>query len=195
MKTLLIATNNAGKAREIKAILAPFYGEVATLKDAGIVLEVEEDGDTFAANAYKKAAEAAAVSGMDALADDSGLCIDALAGAPGVYSARFAGAHGDDAANNALVLDKLAGVPNAQRGAHFACAIALVRPDGSGVQVEGAVQGRILQAPLGENGFGYDPLFWYEQDGCSFAQMDSVRKNQISHRAVALKQLVKALEA
>ena len=189
---LIIASNNAHKLVEIEAILGDYFGEILSLREAGIEHETVEDGDTFLANALKKAREIAALSGCCALADDSGLCVDALGGAPGIYSARFSGVHGDDAANRRVLLEKMRGVTD--RGAHFTCAIALVRPDGSEVTAEGKFYGQIGTEERGRNGFGYDSLFYVPEYGMTNAEMTSEQKNAVSHRALALKALVEKLE-
>lgn len=189
---LIIASNNAHKLVEIKAILGDYFGEILSLREAGIEHETVEDGDSFLANALKKAREIADLSGCCALADDSGLCVDALGGAPGIYSARFSGVHGDDAANRRVLLEKLQGVED--RSAHFTCAIALVRPDGSEVTAEGYFYGQIGTEERGHNGFGYDPLFYVPEYGMTNAEMTSEQKNAVSHRAQALKALVEKLE-
>lgn len=189
---LIIASNNAHKLVEIKAILGDYFGEILSLREAGIEHETVEDGDSFLANALKKAREIAELSGCCALADDSGLCVDALGGAPGIYSARFSGVHGDDAANRRVLLEKLQGVED--RSAHFTCAIALVRPDGSEVTAEGYFYGQIGTEERGHNGFGYDPLFYVPEYGMTNAEMTSEQKNAVSHRAQALKALVEKLE-
>ncbi|MBR0353986.1 MAG: XTP/dITP diphosphatase [Oscillospiraceae bacterium] len=185
---LILASNNAHKLREIKEILGGCFDEIVTLREAGIVHETVEDGETFLDNARKKAREIAEISGCCALADDSGLCVDALGGAPGVYSARFAGEHGDDEANNALLLEKLQGVEN--RAAHFTCAVVLAYPDGRELSAEGYFYGEIAHAPAGENGFGYDPLFFLPAYGCTSAQLSPEEKNRISHRGNALRALL-----
>ena len=189
---LIIASNNAHKLVEIKAILGDYFGEILSLREAGIEHETVEDGETFLANAEKKAREIAELSGCCALADDSGLCVDALGGAPGIYSARFAGEHGNDAANRRLLLERLQGVTD--RGAHFTCAIALVRPDGSEVTAEGKFYGEIGTEERGSNGFGYDSLFYVPKLGMTNAEMTSEQKNAVSHRALALKELVEKLD-
>ncbi len=189
---LIIASNNAHKLVEIKAILGDYFGEILSLREAGIEHETVEDGETFLANAEKKAREIAELSGCCALADDSGLCVDALGGAPGIYSARFAGEHGNDAANRRLLLERLQGVTD--RGAHFTCAIALVRPDGSEVTAEGKFYGEIGTEERGSNGFGYDSLFYVPELGMTNAEMTSEQKNAVSHRALALKELVEKLD-
>ncbi len=189
---LIIASNNAHKLVEIKAILGSVFEEIVSLREAGIDHDTVEDGTTFMENAIKKAREIAEISGCCALADDSGICVDALDGAPGIYSARFSGIHGDDKANNRLLLEKLEGKDN--RKAHYTCAIALVRPDGSTVTAEGYLHGEIGFEEKGENGFGYDPLFILPERGCTTAEISSEEKNAISHRAVALKELLKKLK-
>ena len=156
--------------------------------------EPEETGLSFVENAILKARHAARLSGLPALADDSGLAVDALGGAPGIYSARYADGQGD-AANNAKLLQALREVPEAQRSAQFVCALALVRhaDDPLPIICEGLWQGRILQAPRGSNGFGYDPLFWVEERQCSSAELDKASKNQLSHRARAMQLLKQRL--
>ena len=189
---LIIASNNAHKLTEMKEILAPFFDDVQSMREAGIEHETVEDGTTFMENALKKARELAAISGCCAIADDSGLCVDALGGAPGIYSARFSGVHGDDAANNRLLLEKMEGVEN--RGAHYTCAIALVWPDGREVTAEDYLYGEIAHDERGTGGFGYDPLFCLPELGCRTAELAPGEKNRISHRGKALRQLVKKLE-
>ena len=188
---LILASNNAHKLMEIRAILGSEFDEILSMKEAGIVHETVEDGSTFLENAEKKAREIMEISGCCALADDSGLCVEALGGAPGIYSARYAGEHGDDKANNRKLLRELEGVED--RRAHFACAMVLVRPDGSVVRAEGRMDGVIAFEESGENGFGYDPLFYLPERGCTNAQLSPEEKNAISHRANALHALVKKL--
>lgn len=188
---LIIASNNAHKLTEIKAILGGMFDEILSLREAGIEHETIEDGSSFMENAEKKAREIAELSGCCALADDSGICVDALGGAPGIFSARFSGVHGDDKANNRLLLEKLETADT--RAAHYTCAIALVRPDGSCVRAEGHMQGVIAHEEAGENGFGYDPLFFLPQYGLTAAQISPEEKNRISHRARALHQLLAEL--
>ena len=177
---LIIASNNAHKLTEMKAILAPFFDDVQSMREAGIEHETVEDGATFLDNAVKKARELAEISGCCAIADDSGLCVDALGGAPGVYSARFSGVHGDDAANRKKLLEELDGVEN--RAAHFSCAIALVWPDGKTVTAEDALYGWIAHDERGTNGFGYDSLFLLPERGVRTAEISPAEKNAISHR-------------
>ena len=188
---LIIASNNAHKLVEIKAILGSLFDEILSMREAGIEHETIEDGSSFMENAVKKAKEIAELSGCCALADDSGICVDALDGAPGIYSARFCGHHGDDEANNRLLLKKLEG--REDRGAHYTCAIALVYPDGRQVCAEGYMYGQIGYEEKGENGFGYDPLFFLPEYGCTAAQLSPEQKNQISHRASALHALLAQL--
>lgn len=188
---ILVATNNRKKLAEINRLLESAGHTLVTLSEAGITPTREEDGAGFADNAFIKAGEACELSGMAALADDSGLCVDALGGAPGVLSARFAGGHGDDAANNQKLLHLMQRVPEAQRTAQFVCVIALVLPNGAGMQVEGRCSGHIGFAPSGTNGFGYDPLFYV--NGRSFADMTDDEKNEVSHRAAALRRFAQEL--
>ena len=182
---LVLASNNKGKLAELQAML----GDSITVRPQSDVtdIEAEETGLTFVENALIKARHAARISGLPALADDSGLAVDALGGAPGIYSARYAGG-GGDAANNAKLLEALKDVPDAERGAQFICALALLRhaEDPIPVICEGAWQGRILHAPSGEHGFGYDPLFWVPERDCSSAELSPQEKNQLSHRARAM---------
>ena len=193
---LSIASNNKNKVREIREILGCRFDEVLSMREAGIELDVAEDADSFLGNAEKKALETAALLPGDAvLADDSGLCVDALGGAPGVYSARYAGEGHDDAANRKKLLEALEGVPEEKRGAHFACAMALVSDGKIIAEAVGKVEGRILFEEIGENGFGYDSLFYYEPYGLSFAEIDAERKNAVSHRHNALTLLLAALDA
>ena len=192
---LIIASNNAHKVTEIKAILAPYFNSIQSLKDAGIDIDVVEDGKTFAENALKKAREVLAVSDADAaLSDDSGLEVDALCGAPGVYSARYAGEGHDDAANNEKLLAEMKDVPMDKRTCRFVSAVSLVRRNQEPITVIGTVEGKLLFSPRGTGGFGYDPLFFYEPSGKSFAELSAQKKNEISHRARALAALREAME-
>ena len=193
---LIIASNNAHKVSEIKAILGCFYDEILSLREAGIDMDVVEDADTFEGNALKKAREVFAVADADAvLSDDSGLMVDALGGAPGVYSARYAGEGHDDAANNAKLLDALRDVPDEKSTARFCTSVALIRRGMPAVTANGNVEGVILHSPQGENGFGYDPLFYYEPLKKSFAQLTPEEKNSVSHRRRALESLCDKLRA
>jgi XTP/dITP diphosphohydrolase len=198
---LVFATRSAGKLVELRALVAslglPLVVEGVTAFPA--VPEVEEDGDTFAANARKKAVEVARATGLPALADDSGLEVDALAGAPGVLSARYAGVHGDDAANNARLLAALAGVPADERTARFRCCLALADVAGRlgdrVIHTSGSCEGRILDAPRGTGGFGYDPLFFCPELGQTFGQAGSGPKSGVSHRARAMAAMAPELAA
>lgn len=195
----LLASRNRHKIRELEDILAADIPGVTvhSLDEVGFRGDIDEDGETFEANATIKAAAArtaalaAEHSEWYCLGDDSGLAVDALAGAPGVYSARFAGEHGNDAANNDLLLQRLAGVTD--RGAHFVCCIACVLPTGETRTVEGRCSGVILEAPRGQDGFGYDPLFYLPELGKSFAELTAAEKNAVSHRGRALEALAEAL--
>ncbi len=191
-RRLTFASGNRHKVAEIAAMLAPRGWEVVPL-----ALTVDEDAPTFAGNAEKKARAALAQSGLPSLADDSGLEVDALGGAPGVRSARWAGEPCDDGRNNAKLLAELAGVPDARRGARFRCALVFVDGNGACVTAEGACEGRIGHAPRGAGGFGYDPLFFVDGDdgGRTMAELAPDEKNRISHRARALAVLVRALDA
>lgn len=185
------ATNNKNKLKEFERILEPLNIEVLTASQCGgDGLNPEEDGDTFEANAIIKATAFAKTLGMPALADDSGLCVDALDGAPGVYSARYSG--GDDAENNALLLKNLEGVPMEKRTARFVCVICCAYPDGKYFTVRGECEGKIGFEPEGSDGFGYDPLFFIET-GESFAEISGERKDSVSHRGKALKLLAERL--
>lgn len=190
---LILASNNAHKLKEIKEILGGRFDEILTLREAGIEHETVEDGETFLDNARKKAHEIAALSGCCALADDSGLCVDALGGAPGLYSARFSGEHGNDKANNDLLLEKLKDVEN--RAAHFTCDVVLAWPDGRELSAEGRLYGVIARESAGCGGFGYDPLFYLPERGCTNAQLPPGEKNRIGHRGNALRALLEKLEA
>lgn len=188
MATIIIATKNQNKAKEFAALLAPYQLEVKTLADFP-TLEIVEDGTTFEENARKKAQTAVEAFNLPVLADDSGLMIDALNGEPGVYSARYAGDH-DDAANNQKVLTKLKDVSFEQRTAHFHTTIVGLKPNGDEIVVNGQVNGHILEAPQGENGFGYDPIFWVDELQVPMATLTMTEKNQISHRGRALQALM-----
>lgn len=189
---LVLASHNAGKLKELQAML----GSSVQLRSVGEFSQVEpeETGLSFVENAILKARNASRLSGLPALADDSGLAVDYLGGAPGIYSARYADGQGD-AANNAKLLSALEGVPEAERGAQFVCVLALVRhaDDPLPVLCEGLWHGRILHAASGANGFGYDPLFWVPERDCSSAELSAQEKNQISHRARAMALLRKRL--
>ena len=192
---LIIASNNAHKVREIREILADLFPDIRTLAEAGLIVDVVEDGETFAENAVKKAEEVLAQTDFDAaLADDSGLAVDALFGAPGVHSARFAGSGHDDAANNRKLMEEMRDVPQEKRGCRFVSAVALARRGRPTLVAQGSVEGRLLSAPRGGNGFGYDPYFYYEPLGKSFAELSADEKNAVSHRKRALTNLKMMLE-
>lgn len=195
MKTVIIATNNAHKVEEIETALSFKGWEFKTLKEAGIVSNPEETGVTFEENARIKAQAAHKLSGKATLADDSGLIVDALDGAPGVYSSRYSGVEGDDAANNAKLLRELANVLENQRSARFACSLVFIDEDGSETVAEGFIEGSIGFEERGEGGFGYDPLFYPEQFNGekSLAEVTQEEKNSISHRGNALRNLKKVL--
>ena len=189
---LLAATNNKGKIKEIKEILSSLGITVVTPQEAGLSLEVEETGFTFEENAVIKAKAWAKASGMPALADDSGLCVDALGGRPGVMSARFAGENASDGENIAKLLASLTGV--AERSARFICVAALALPAGEVITAQGRYEGIIIDPPMGAEGFGYDPVFFDPEMGKTLAQMSPEEKNARSHRRHALDGLREKLQ-
>lgn len=184
---LVVATRNRGKSAEIRKFLADFPIEVKDLNDFGPIPEVDEDGQTFEENAYKKASFTAKVLGLPTLADDSGLEVQALGGKPGVYSARYAGPNATDSENNSRLLQDLAGQQD--RAARFCCVLSLAVPAGPALTYEATCDGTILEAPRGDNGFGYDPLFYYQPRGKTFAEMTMEEKAEVSHRGKALQEL------
>ncbi len=187
MMTAVAATQNRHKIAEIEAITKEFDINIVSRQEAGVPdIEIVEDGTTFEENSYKKAYEIMKLSGMPAIADDSGLAVDALDGAPGVYSARFAGTDGDDRANNRRLLELMRDVPSENRTARFVSVITLVFPDGKTIVCRGECEGHIMFSESGNNGFGYDPLFRPEGYEASFGQLPAEEKNRISHRAKAL---------
>jgi XTP/dITP diphosphohydrolase len=192
---VVFATQNTGKLREFAILATPLVGyEFVSLKDLGIALDVVEDGETFAQNAEKKALAVARVTGLPALADDSGLEVDALGGAPGVKSARFAGDHATDAENNRRLIDSLLDAQDAVRTARFRCDLCFF--DGSRgltLHTQGACEGTIVDSPSGSHGFGYDPHFWLPAYGCTMAQLEAAQKSAISHRGRAFVAMVNAL--
>lgn len=195
IKELVMATGNKGKLKELSVLLAPLGIAVLSPADCGVEgLFVEETGETFEQNAVLKALAYCKATGLPAVADDSGLCVDALSGAPGVYSARFGGEGLTDAQRTSLLLEQLEDVPMENRGAHFTSAVALALPDGDGFVVSGECYGMVALSPSGEGGFGYDPVFFYAPEGCTFADMQDEVKNRVSHRAVAMRLLVEQLE-
>ena len=188
---LLIASNNQHKIDEIKQILGNKFEQILSLSEAGIVCDPEENGKTFLDNALIKVRAVAKLTDMPVIGDDTGLCVDALNGAPGVHSARFAGDH-DNAKNRAKLLYELQDETN--RKAHFSTAVALLYPDGRLVTAEGRVDGEILQTEVGANGFGYDSLFYCNEIGKTFAEATAEEKNAVSHRGRALQNLANKLE-
>lgn len=192
MNTIVLATGNAGKIRELSAMLAEYVPgiRVLGLADFPEIGDIQETGTTFEENARIKAVAVAAATGMVAVADDSGLSVDALGGAPGVYSARYSGADATDEKNVFKLLDALADVPDAQRGCHFACVMLAVTPGGQELIGRGAWQGRVTHAPAGNGGFGYDPVFFDEELGLTAAEMDAQVKNGRSHRGLAVRDML-----
>lgn len=187
MRKLIVASNNKDKVREIKEILEGLPVEIISLKEAGIDIDVVEDGKTFLENSYKKAAEIYEIAGDNmVLADDSGLAVEFLNGAPGVFSARFAGEHGNSKKNNEKLLSLLEGVPIEQRKGKFVCAMVLIINKDTIIKVEGEVEGYIAETECGNSGFGYDPLFYIPEYNMTFAEMPGDKKNLISHRKKAL---------
>ena len=194
MQRTVFASNNAGKVAEVDALLRP-VGYTVIPQSEHLVPEADETGLTFVENAIIKARNACAHTQLPAIADDSGLEVDALDGDPGIHSARYAGTHGDDSANNSLLLAELAGVPESERTARFRCVMVYMRhaEDPAPVICQGVWEGRILDAPRGEGGFGYDPVFWVLSEGCSAAELPADTKNRLSHRGQALRALLDAL--
>lgn len=188
----VLATHNPSKLREISQLLSGFGIVVVSPADLGIAAEMEETGETFAENAMLKAEAACKAAGLPAIADDSGLCVDALNGGPGVYSARYGGEGLDDKGRMMLLLNTMRGMPT--RSAHFTCAIACVFPNGDTLTAEGQCAGSIAYAPMGTDGFGYDPVFMVPDKVKTFAQMNAEEKNKISHRGKALREFSKKLE-
>ena len=183
----IIATNNKKKLAELRKILDEFGIYAVSLDDAGICSEVEETGTTFEENAVLKAEDAMRIMGIPAIADDSGLVVDALNGEPGIYSARYGFDESlDDWGRLELLLKNTENVPDGQRQAQFVAVITMVTPEGQVIQARGEIHGELLRAPVGENGFGYDPIFYYPPAGMSTAEMPSEEKNKVSHRANAL---------
>lgn len=196
LEKLVLASGNAGKLKELAHQLEPLHMEVLSQQDFAVE-PVEETGLTFVENAILKARAVAKASGLAALGDDSGLVVETLNGQPGIYSARFAGRQGDDAANNALLLEKLEGVPHERRAAYFYCCLVLMRhaEDPAPIIATGRWHGHILEAPRGEHGFGYDPLFHDAQLGATAAELPLAEKARVSHRGKALAKLIGALGA
>ncbi len=189
---IVLATTNQGKTREINELLKGSPVEIKNLNDFGQIPEVIEDGTTFDDNAYKKASFTARVLGYPAMADDSGLCVEALDGAPGVWSARYAGENATDADNVNKMLNDLKNKDN--RNAAFKCVVSIAVPTGAALTYEGECQGVITQEPVGENGFGYDPLFFYPEFNKTFAQLSIQEKGSVSHRGKALKEIADEMD-
>ncbi|MEH7357638.1 XTP/dITP diphosphatase [Priestia aryabhattai] len=195
MREIIIATKNAGKVKDFETLFSPKGFKVTSLLDFPEIEDVEETGVTFAENATLKAETISSALNKPVIADDSGLAIDALNGEPGVYSARYAGENKDDNANIEKVLQKLHDVPFEKRTARFHCTLAIAVPGKRTEFVEGTCEGRILEEKRGENGFGYDPIFFVEKWNCSMAELSKEQKNQISHRANALEKLAPLIDA
>ena len=187
----VLATHNPGKLEEMSDILSQFDIEVVTLKDLGLTVDVEETGETFAENAMLKAKAISQAAALPAIADDSGLCVDALNGGPGVYSARYGGEGLDDRKRCLLLLRSMRG--QGTRAAHFSCAVACAFPNGDTLTAEGRCDGAIAFAPLGDGGFGYDPVFLIPEKGKTFGQLGAEEKSKISHRGRALAAFAEAL--
>ena len=190
---LLVATQNPGKVREFRLLLAPLEATICFPSDLGLNIDVPEDGDTYTDNAGQKALAYAQASGLLTLADDSGLEVDALDGAPGVHSARYALGH--DADRVAALLAHLKDTPPAQRTARFRCVVVVASPDGEVLGAEGVCEGQITSEPAGQGGFGYDPVFFLPEYGCTMAQLSQEEKNRISHRARAIEAALPKLRA
>ncbi|MDA5108950.1 XTP/dITP diphosphatase [Brevibacillus sp. LEMMJ03] len=193
-KRVVLATRNKGKVKEFNSLFAELGWEGVSLDAFEGVPEVVEDGDTFEANALKKAMTVATYLNMPAVGDDSGLEVDALEGRPGVYSARYAGEHASDEQNWRKLLDELRGVPAQQRTARFRCVLVLAEPGSDPVVAQGTCEGVIAEAPQGTNGFGYDPVFYLPDKGLTMAQLSPEEKNRISHRAMAMRNLLAAIK-
>lgn len=194
MKKLIFATGNAGKMKEIRMILADMGYEIRSMKEEGIDPEIIEDGTTFEENAVIKAKAVAALTDAIVLADDSGLEIDALNKEPGIYSARYMGEDTSYHVKNNKLIERLEGVPEERRTARFVCAIAAVLPDGKVLVTTGTIEGRIGYEEKGENGFGYDPIFYVPEYGCTSAELTEEQKNEISHRGKALRAMRELLK-
>jgi len=195
MRKLVVASNNINKIKEIKNILKAVPVEILSLSEAGINVEIEENGNSFIENAYIKAEKIVnMLSGVMVLADDSGLAVDSLGGAPGIYSARFSGEHGNSKKNNEKLLSLLQNKNFSERKASFICAMVLISENGEIIRVQEKVDGIIIDEERGHNGFGYDPIFYLEDYKQTFGEIDSVLKNKISHRARALAKLHQEIE-
>ena len=194
MKKIIFATGNADKMREIREILSDLDAEVVSMKEAGIQADIVEDGTTFEENAVIKATAISKLTGEIVLADDSGLEIDYLNKEPGVYSARYMGEHTDYHIKNANLIQRLEGVPDEKRDARFVCVIACAYPDGTVDTATGIIEGKLAKEPKGENGFGYDPIFYLPERGMTTGEMEPEEKNAISHRGIAIRKMVEILK-
>lgn len=193
MKRIIFATGNAGKMREIREIMADTGAEILSMKEAGLSADIEENGSTFEENAIIKAKAIAALTDDIVLADDSGLEVDYLNKEPGVYSARYLGEDTSYEIKNQAILDRLAGVPKEKRTARFVCAIAAAMPDGEVLVTRETIEGYIGDKPAGNGGFGYDPIFYVDEYGCSTAELTEEQKNEVSHRGKALRAMKEKL--
>ena len=195
-KTIVLSTHNKGKLAEFEGLAKRLGLNIITRDEAGIPhdFDVVEDGTTFEENSYKKAYEVMKMCGLPTMADDSGLMVDALDGQPGVYSSRFGGVDGDAVRNYTKLLEMMKGLPEEERKAHFTTVITLIYPDGETIVAKGECHGRITEAPVGDQGFGYDPVFMPDGYNETFAQLGPEVKNQFSHRAKALEELERILE-
>ncbi len=193
MKRIIFATGNAGKMREIREIMADTGAEILSMKEAGLSADIEENGSTFEENAIIKAKAIAALTDDIVLADDSGLEVDHLNKEPGVYSARYLGEDTSYEIKNQAILDRLAGVPKEKRTARFVCAIAAAMPDGEVLVTRETIEGYIGDKPAGNGGFGYDPIFYVDEYGCSTAELTEEQKNEVSHRGKALRAMKEKL--
>ena len=193
MKRIIFATGNAGKMREIREIMADTGAEILSMKEAWLSADIEENGSTFVENAIIKAKAIAALTDDIVLADDSGLEVDYLNKEPGVYSARYLGEETSYEIKNQAILDRLAGVPKEKRTARFVCAIAAAMPDGEVLVTRETIEGYIGEKPAGNGGFGYDPIFYVDEYGCSTAELTEEQKNEVSHRGKALRAMKEKL--
>ena len=194
MTKIILASNNKGKIKEVKEICKDMQVEIVSMKEAGIDIDIEENGTTFEENALIKAEAVMKLTGELTIADDSGLEVDYLHGEPGIYSARYLGEDTSYDIKNNHIIDLLAGVPDDQRTARFVCVIACAFPDGRTITVRGVIEGRIGYEQKGENGFGYDPIFYVPEFGCTTAELSSEDKNKVSHRGKALTAMYEELK-
>lgn len=194
MKKIIIATTNEGKMKEFRALLAHKDVEIVSMKEAGINIDIDENGTTFEENAAIKAKTVCEYSGCLCLSDDSGLVIDYLGGEPGIYSARYLGHDTSYEEKNKIIIERLKGVPTEQRSARFVCAVAAAFPDGRVLTVKDTMEGYIAEAPAGKGGFGYDPIFFFPPARMTSAELTAEEKNAVSHRGKALRKMVALLE-